>query len=134
MKGIIDKELKCIITDKKACYDLNENRLIFTERPVTRYRKNGYLLFDDKNRNIGIVFMSDDKRAVRYGAAEIMFFKEYEKEFGSWRVIKMAGDYLHGDYLPFGRIERILAGNNNPNTPPTSGNNQYECTTEARNR
>lgn len=46
-----------------------------------------------------IVFMSDDLRTARYGNAEILFFKKYSNEFGSWRVIKRNGQYLAFKYL-----------------------------------
>ncbi len=102
MKKIADKELRIKIINKN----------------VTINRKSGYLTFDERGRNIGIVFMSDDKRTARYGGAEIMFFDKYEKEFGQWRIIKQ-----NGQYLPFARLEKIL-----------SMENQYSCITDSRLR
>ncbi len=103
MKDIVDDELEIEIVNKKASYDINRDSLTCCWLTVTCNRKNGYLVFDSHNRNIGIVYMADDLRAYRYGNAEILFYKKYKNEFGTWRVIK-----LKGNYLPFERLESIL--------------------------
>lgn len=107
MKGILDKELEIVITNQLVSYDRITDTLIHNKLSVTKNRKNGYLTFDEKGRNIGIVFMSDDKRTFRYGSAEMLFFKKFENEFGVWRNIKQ-----RGQYLPFERLEKILSLNN----------------------
>lgn len=78
--------------------------------------KVGYLAYDKNNRNIGIVFMSDDKRTARYGNSELCFYETYESELGSWRTIK-----INGGYFPFERLKEIL-----------SRQEKYVCTTDAR--
>lgn len=111
-----DPALTIKITNKFYCYDLNTNMLSGKKQP-TKYRKNGYLTFDEKGRKIGIVYMADDRRTLRYGNAEIMFFKTYKTEYGSWRVIKE-----NGKYLPFEELkEKLKAGD-------------YICTTDKRLR
>lgn len=98
-----DKELKIIISDRKASYDVTDDKLSSSIVTVTRFRKNGYLTYDMDGNNIGLVFESDDNRTVRYGNAEIVFFKEYKEEYGTWRIIK-----IHGQYLPYTHLEDIL--------------------------
>lgn len=111
-----DPALTIKITNKFYCYDLNTNMLSGKKQP-TKYRKNGYLTFDEKGRKIGIVYMADDRRALRYGNAEIMFFRAYKNEYGSWRVIKEKGNYL-----PFEELkEKLKTGD-------------YICTTDKRLR
>lgn len=111
-----DPALTIKITNKFYCYDLNTNMLSGKKQP-TKYRKNGYLAFDEKGRKIGIVYMADDNRTLRYGNAEIMFFKAYETEYGSWRVIRE-----NGKYLPFEELEEKLK------------TGDYICTTDKRLR
>ena len=78
--------------------------------------KVGYLAYDKNNRNIGVVFMSDDKRTTRYGNSELSFYEKDESELGSWRTIKM-----NGGYFPFEKLKEIL-----------SRQGKYVCTTDAR--
>lgn len=111
-----DPALTIKITNRFYCYDLNTNTLS-AERQSTRYRKNGYIAFDENERKIGIVYMADDRRTLRYGNAEIMFFKTYKTEYGSWRVIKE-----NGKYLPFEELEEKLK------------TGDYICTTDKRLR
>ena len=103
MKGIFDKALKLTIKNQILNYDVSTDTLIYHESIITRSRKNGYSAFDQNERLIGIVFMSDDERTVRYGNAEILFLKKFEHEFGTWRIIKQ-----NGVYLPFEKLETIL--------------------------
>ena len=105
MKNIFDPALRITITNKMCSYDLNTDRFLNYTTTVTRNRKNGYLTYDDQGREIGIVFMSDDTRTKRYGAAEIMFFKKYFKELGSWRVIILEETY--SKYLMYDKLQKI---------------------------
>lgn len=118
MKGIIDQELKIIIKNQIANYNRNTDRLLYEKSSVTRYRKNGFLAYDENGKNIGIVFMSDDKRKCYFGNAEILFFNKLENEFGIWRIIK-----IKGNYLPFEKLEKFL-----------QTNNEYICITDTRVR
>ncbi len=118
MKGILDKELKIAITNKLASYDIQTDTLIFAEHSVTKNRKNGFLFYDKTGRNLGIVYKSDDKRTYRYGQAELLFFKRFKSEFGTWRVIK-----LNGQYLNYNKLLKIL-----------QENNEFICTTDSRLR
>ena len=86
----------------------NEKTECVGRKGVTAYAdkgllKTGYLCYDDKGRRIGIVFMSDDKRTARYGSSEILYYKEYEQEFGTWRVIK-----VNKQYFAFERLKECL--------------------------
>ena len=49
------------------------------------------------------MYCSDDERKIYYGMAEILFFKKFKEEFGTWRIIK-----INGEYLPFDKLEREL--------------------------
>ena len=118
MKGIIDKELKIIIKNQIANYNRIKDRLLYEVSFVTKYRKNGFLAYDENENNIGIVFMSDDERTSRFGNSEILFLNKFENEFGVWRIIK-----IKGNYLPFNKLEKIL-----------QTNNEYICVTDARIR
>lgn len=118
MKYIIDKELKIIITNQIVNYDKRMSCLLYYKASTTRYRKNGFMTYDETGRKIGIVFMADDKRTYRYGNAEIMFFNEFENEFGEWRVIK-----INKHYLPFAKLEKVL-----------QSQNEFTCITDERIR
>lgn len=113
-----DPELTITITNELVNYDYFTGYSICGVSQVGKDRKNGYKTYDAQGRNIGIVFMSDDKRTKRYGNAEIMFLKEYREEFGRWRIIR-----LNGQYTDYKRLEGIL-----------QQRNEYVCTTQARNR
>lgn len=118
MKGIYDGELEFTITREVLNYDVLTDTLLRHKSNVTRNKKNGYAAYDQTKRLIGIVFMSDDKRTVRYGNAELLFFKQYEEEFGTWRIIKQSGKYL-----PFENLESLL-----------QTRQAYSCRTDARMR
>lgn len=94
MKAINDSALQITIKNDIANYDLKYDNLLNGEHSVTRYRKNGFLIYDSNGRSIGIVFRADDERTARFGNAEILFFKQFKNEYGSWRVIKVSGKYL----------------------------------------
>lgn len=72
--------------------------------------KTGFLVFDENQRNVGIMFRSDDTRAdraIRYGMSEILFYEEYEHEFGTWKIVK-----INRKYLPYEELTRRLAERN----------------------
>lgn len=118
MKNILDKKLKIIISNQIANYDLNSNHLSYNKGTISKYRKNGYLTYDENYTMIGLVFMSDDIRTNRYGNAEILFFNDFKQEFGTWRIIKIIGNYL-----PFTHLENHLRTNE-----------EYVCTIDERIR
>ncbi len=104
MNTVTDPQLKIYVSNKKISYDLKTDVITTDKAPMTRSRKNGYTIKNEQGKPLGLVFMSDDKRTARYGDCEILFFKEHEKEYGSWRVIKM-----HGERFPFATLEKILS-------------------------
>lgn len=112
-----DPALTIVITNQQVSYNWDDDTLVTYQRSVLHNRKNGYLTRDTDGNNIGIVFMSDDKRAPRYGSAEIMFFREYEEKYGRWRLINIGGR------LPFSTLEKILREKES-----------YTLTTKSRNR
>ncbi|MDR2201628.1 MAG: hypothetical protein LBP26_02525 [Clostridiales bacterium] len=107
MKKIVDKELPIIIKNKLASYDLVCE---------TWHHKRGYLLYDENERNIGLVFVSNRKGASRH--AEIAFFKKHRTELGCYRKIK-----LNKQDLAFDRLEKIL-----------KADGYYKCVTDERKR
>lgn len=106
-KMIYDPELEICISKNKASYDLDRDDFSYEERSVGRHRKNGYLTYNKQGACIGIVYKTDDKRWARYGNAEILFFKKFYEQYGSWRVIK-----IFGQYLPFDKMEKVLSEKN----------------------
>ena len=112
-----DPALTIVITNQQVSYNWDDDTLVTYQRSVLPNRKNGYLTRDTDGNNIGIVFMSDDKRTVRYGSAEIMFFSEYEEKYGRWRLINIGGR------LPYSTLEKILREKE-----------FYTLTTKSRNR
>ena len=114
---ITDPALTIIITNQKVNYDWNEDRLATYDRGVGSNRKNGYLTRDTDGNDIGLVFMSDDRRTVRYGSAEIMFFRKYKEKYGRWRLINIGGR------LPYSILEKKL-----------SEKESYTLTTKSRTR
>lgn len=99
----LDEKLTLEISNQQASYNQRTSTFSRMLATVTRYRKNGYMAFDNEGNNICIVYISDDIRATRYGNAEILFFKEYQQQYGTWRIIK-----IHGQYLPYSDLEEIL--------------------------
>lgn len=98
-KEICDNELRIIVTDEIINYDLYSDKIINHEDKTSNLRKNGFLTYDENNRKIGVVYMSDNIERNSYGNSEILFFKKYENEFGSWRIIKNKGKYLPYNFL-----------------------------------
>lgn len=59
-----------------------------------RYRgKLGFQAFNDKEENVGIVYMCDDKRLRAYGKCELCFYSNYQKTYGQWHIVKLHGEY-----------------------------------------
>ena len=104
MKTIKDPEMKISISNKKISYDRSADVITPSKTSPTKNRKYGYLVYDERGKGVGLVFMSDDKRTARYGDCEILFFKEYEREYGSRRVVKM-----YGERFPFSTLEKIMS-------------------------
>ena len=65
--------------------------------------KQGFLAADKSGRNVGVVFMNDDKRKQSYGQAEICFFDEYVDEFGQWRLVS-----INKERVSFKELSKIL--------------------------
>ncbi|MCL2061455.1 MAG: hypothetical protein FWH03_02405 [Firmicutes bacterium] len=96
--------MKIIIENKLASRDGRKG--VFTYSTTGR-RKTGFLIYDEQNRNIGIVFMSDDERKdCKYGMSEILFDENFEKEFGTWKIIK-----INRAYLSFDKLKEIMSKN-----------------------
>jgi hypothetical protein len=70
--------------------------------------KNGYLIYDEKGKNIGIIFKSDDiRKKSSYGQSEILFDEHFEKEFNrTWYKIK-----VNKNYLPYDDLKEIMSKN-----------------------
>ncbi len=103
MKTVTDPQMKISISRKKISYDRTTDIITPSKTSITKNRKYGYLISNESGKCVGLVFMSDDKRTARYGDCEILFFKEYEKEYGAWRVIKM-----YGQRFPYATLEKIM--------------------------
>lgn len=88
-KSVYDEKLPIIIQSKKCGYDLFKDEICDTNASITRSRKIGYIFTDTKKRILGVVYRSDDERKIYYGMAEILFFKRFKEEFGTWRIIKI---------------------------------------------
>lgn len=117
-KSVYDEKLPIIIQSKKCGYDLFKDEICDTNALITKSRKIGYIFTDTKKRILGVVYRSDDERKIYYGMAEILFFKRFKEEFGTWRIIK-----INGEYLPFDKLEKIL-----------SLQDAFSCTTDSRRR
>jgi len=118
MNGIIDNEKNIIIENKMASYDEKKDYFTYNLSSITSSRKNGFLVYDINKRNIGIVFMSDDKRTARCGNSEILFYKKYKQELGTWRIIK-----INNQYLSYEHLEKTL-----------KEKGQYKCKIDSRHR
>ena len=113
-----DNKLKIKISKQMANYDVSTDTLVYSQLSVSRFRKNGYLVYDEAGNNIGIAFMSDDKRKNQYGSTDIVFYAKYKNQYGVWRNIK-----INGQYLPYEKLEQIL-----------KAQNEFVITTDARHR
>ena len=96
---MIDNELTIKVINKKVWYNVKFDKLTDYKQEINRNCKEGYLAYDIYGTNIGIVFMSDDKRTQRYGSAEILFYKKFANQYGVWRNIKINRQYLSYEKL-----------------------------------
>ena len=94
------RQMNIIITNKKIGYDWNNDKRYPHAIAVKGLCKNGYITKDPNGREIGIVFMADGNfKEMAY----MLFFKEYEKELGIWRLV------THNiEKIPFSKLEEIL--------------------------
>ena len=95
------RQMNIIVTNEKMGYDWNKDKSYHYAIAVKHLCKNGYITKDQNGRNIGIVFMADGKF---YGMAYMLFFKEYEKELGVWRLVKTK----YNKKFLFEKLEGIL--------------------------
>lgn len=70
--------------------------------------KTGYLIYDENEKNIGIVFKTDDiPNKSSYGQSQILFDEDFEKEFNrTWYIIKS-----NKNYLPYDKLKKIMSEN-----------------------
>ncbi len=69
--------------------------------------KTGYLIYDEKGKNIGIIFKSDDIRKKSYGQSEIFFNEYFEKVFNrTWYIVK-----INKKPLPYVDLKKIMSNN-----------------------
>ncbi|MCK9471393.1 MAG: hypothetical protein WC006_06120 [Bacilli bacterium] len=70
--------------------------------------KTGYLIYNDKVKNIGIIFRSDDSRKKSsYGQSEMLFDEHFEKEFNrTWHIIK-----VNKKPFPYDDLKEIMSKN-----------------------
>ena len=98
-KSIVDPPLTVVITNQEISYEWNRDERGVKGGRTSHNRKSGYLTQDTSGNDIGLVFESDDKRTVRCGSAEIMFFRSGAAQYGRWRLIKIDGARLPYDVL-----------------------------------
>jgi hypothetical protein len=70
---------------------VNENKIYGKEK--------GFLAFDDRKRQVGIVFMTSDKRSPAYEYAELKIYSQYENEYGRYHKIKSNDIRIKYDFL-----------------------------------
>ncbi len=76
----------------------NEDFIFICE--LTRCRdKIGYRAYNSENENVGIVFMTDDKRLSSYGDCELSFYPKYENRYGKYHRFTINGGKLKWDVL-----------------------------------
>lgn len=56
----------------------------FTGETAYYKRKYGYKAYNSKGDNVGIVYMTDDKRSPSYEYCELCFYSEYKTRYGEW--------------------------------------------------
>lgn len=119
VERITDPQLTVRVTNQMATYDpLNDKLSYSTDIPIDKWIKRGYLAYDMSGRNIGILFRSDDKRTRRHGNSELLFFSHLQREFGTWRTIKIDRHYFY-----FSEFEKII-----------KNQSEYIFTTDKRTR
>ena len=61
--------------------------------------KSGFEAYNYKGQNIGLIFMTDDKRTPAYGNIELCVYASYQSQYGEWRRIKSQGVRIKYSYL-----------------------------------
>lgn len=76
------------------------------------------MIYDEKEKNIGIIFKSDDiRKKSSYGQSEIFFDEHFEKELNrTWHIVK-----INKKPLPYVDLKEIM-----------SNNERYEIETDLR--
>lgn len=63
----------------------------FTYEAASIRGKCGFKAYNSKGKNIGIVYMTDDKRSPAFGFAELCMLPNYYNTYGEWHRIKSHG-------------------------------------------
>ena len=82
----------------KTSVEFNEDFIVKNE--LETYRgKHGYRAYTLAGKNIGIIFMTDDKRTPAYEHCEFAFFEKYHSIHGEFHRIISNGQRIKWDYL-----------------------------------
>lgn len=76
-----------------------QEEFIFTNELGYNRGKNGFQAYNSKGENVGIVFMSGDKRTPAYGHCELCMYKPYYNRYGEWHRIQSRGGRIKWDKL-----------------------------------
>ena len=71
----------------------------FTNESTSYRGKNGYKAYNSNGENVGIVFMTDDKRRTSYGYCELCFYPNYQNRYGEWHKFTSHGYRLKWENL-----------------------------------
>lgn len=77
----------------RRCIDFGE-KFVFKNEPASYCNFRGYRAYNSSGDNVGIVFMSPDKRSPAYGKCELCFYSKYHNRYGKYHRIKSSGGYI----------------------------------------
>lgn len=69
-------------------------KFVFKNEPASYGRFRGYRVYNNDGENVGIVFMSSDKRSPAYGNCELCFYSKYQDRYGQYHRIKSSCGYI----------------------------------------
>lgn len=92
---IKDSEVICSI-----CAEQINGRNSIQNHKARSYRgAKGFKAYNSKGQNVGIVYMTNDKRVSAYGYCELCFYEEYHNRYGEWHRFTSHGQKIKWEYM-----------------------------------
>lgn len=79
-------------------HKINEDFTVTSAKGIYR-GKSGFKAINSSQQNVGIIFMTDDKRGPAYGHCELCSFPNFQPKYGEWHRIKSHGKRIKWDDL-----------------------------------
>lgn len=69
-------------------------KFVFKNEPASYGGFHGFRAYNNDGENVGIVFMTSDKKTPAYGNCELSFYSKYHNRYGQYHRIKSSGGYI----------------------------------------